>query len=120
AGGEVERADAAATRLVRGLNALFAERGVEGSAWATSSMWHLNLGTGPARPSDVEWDVPGEPAGVAPALVSPLKWALFNHGIDLMGTGGMTSSAHTDADIDATVEAFGAAVADLRAEGLIG
>jgi len=120
AGGEVERADDAATRLVRGLNALFAERGVEGSAWATSSMWHLNLGTGPARPSDVEWDVPGEPAGVAPALVSPLKWALFNHGVDLMGTGGMTSSAHTDADIDATVEAFGAAIADLRAEGLIG
>jgi glutamate-1-semialdehyde 2,1-aminomutase len=120
AGGEVERADAAATRLVRGLNALFAERGVEGSAWATSSMWHLNLGTGSARPGDVEWDLPGEPAGVASALVSPLKWALFNHGVDLMGTGGMTSSAHTDADIDATVEAFGAAIADLRAEGLIG
>ena len=58
--------------------------------------------------------------GVAPALVAPLKWALFNHGVDLMGTGGMTSSAHTDADIDATVEAFGAAIADLRAEGLIG
>jgi glutamate-1-semialdehyde 2,1-aminomutase len=120
AGGEVERADAAAARLVRGLNLLFAERGVDGSAWAVSSMWHLNLGTSAARPADVEWDLPGEPAGVAPALVAPLKWALFNHGVDLMGTGGMTSSAHTDADIDATVEAFGAAIADLRAEGLIG
>ena len=120
AGGAVERADAAAARLVRGLNRLFAERGVEGSAWATSSMWHLNLGAGAARPGDVEWDLPGEPPGVAPALVAPLKWALFNHGVDLMGTGGMTSSAHADGDIDATIEAFGAAIADLRAERLLG
>lgn len=120
AGGEVERADSAASRLVRGLNGLFTERSVDGSAWATSSMWHLNLGTGAARPGDIEWDAAGEPPGVASALVSPLKWALFNHGVDLMGTGGMTSSAHTDEDIDATVAAFGAAIDDLRADGLLG
>lgn len=123
AGGETEKAEAAASRLVRGINNLFTTKGVAGSAWATSSIFHVNLaapgGTAPARPSDVEWDAAGEPPGVAASLVAPLKWALFNHGVDLMGTGGMTSSAHSDADIDATVEAFGAAVEDLRAEGLL-
>jgi hypothetical protein len=56
---------------------------------------------------------------VSDALEAPLKWALFNHGVDLMGTGGMLSSAHTNADIDRTLEAFRAAVGDLRAEGLL-
>lgn len=74
----------------------------------------MNLGTGAARPSDVEWDVATEPAGVAPSLLAPLKWALFNHGVDLMNTGGMTSSAHTDEDIDATIAAFSAALEDLQ------
>ena len=92
---------------------------VEGSAWAVSSIFHVNLGTGAARPTDVEWNVATEPAGVAPSLLAPLKWALFNHGVDLMNTGGMTSSAHSDEDIDATIAAFSAAIEDLRAEGFL-
>jgi glutamate-1-semialdehyde 2,1-aminomutase len=119
-GGETQRAEEAAARLVRGLNALFAERSVPGSAWTVSSIWHLNLGTDGARPGGPDWEGSDDPPGVAPHLVAPLKWALFNHGVDLMGTGGMTSSAHTDADIDATVAAFAAAIGDLRAEGLLG
>lgn len=118
-GGEVEQADAAAARLVRGLNSFFADASVPGSAWAVSSMWHLNLGYAAPRPGDVEWEGPEEPRGVLPALEKPLKWALFNHGVDLMGTGGMVSSAHTDADIDRTFEAFRSAISDLRAEGLL-
>ncbi len=122
AGAETVRADAATARLVRGLNRLFEERSVAGSAWAVSSIWHLNLNAGavpPPRPADVEWDAAEEPAGVAAPLVLPMKWALFNHGVDLMGTGGMVSSAHTDADIDATIAAFDAAIGDLRAEGIL-
>ena len=123
-GGEVERADAATARLVRGLNALFDGLSVPGSAWAVSSMWHLNLGgddrgSDAPRPQAVEWDAAEAPPGVAPDLVQPLKWALFNHGVDLMGTGGMVSSAHGDEEIDATVEAFRAAIGDLRAAGLL-
>ena len=119
AGGEVERADAAAANLVRGLNALFAERSAPGSAWAVSSMWHLNLGYDAPRPSDVEWDAAEEPRGVDAALVQPLKQALLNRGVDLMGTGGMVSSAHGEAEVADTVEAFAGAIDDLRAEGLL-
>jgi glutamate-1-semialdehyde 2,1-aminomutase len=118
-GDETARADAAAARLVDGLNALFAEREVHASAWTVSSMWHLNFGPDVNQRRETGWEGPEEPPGVAPYLVAPLKWALFNRGVDLMGTGGMTSSAHTDEDIAATVEAFAAAIEDLRAEGLL-
>jgi glutamate-1-semialdehyde aminotransferase len=82
-------------------------------------MWHLNLGYPAPRPVDLEWDAAEEPRGVVKALERPLKWALFNHGVDLMGTGGMLSSAHTTDDIDRTIKAFRSAVGDLRAEGLL-
>ena len=119
AGGETERADAAAANLVRGLNALFAERAVAASAWCVSSMWHLNLGGSPPRPGGTAWDATEPPPGVAPGLELPLKQALLNHGVDLMGTGGMVSSVHGEAEIGATIEAFAAAIKDLRAESLL-
>ena len=119
AGGETERADAAAAALVRGLNGLFAERRAPASAWAVSSMWHLNLGVAGPRPEDVEWDAGEEPPGVEPRLATPLRQALLNRGVDLMGTGGMTSSAHGEVEVAATIEAFDGALADLRAEGLL-
>ena len=118
-GDETERADAATAALVRGLNALLEGQGVGGSAWCVSSMWHLNLGYDAPRPADLEWDAEEPPRGVMPGLEVPLKQALFNHGVDLMGTGGMVSSAHGEAEIGATLAAFEAAIADLRAEGFL-
>jgi len=119
AGGEVERADDTAASIVRGLNALFEERSVRGSAWAVSSMWHFNLGYDAPRPEHIEWDAAEEPLGVTDGLMSPLRWALYNHGVDLMGAGGMVSSAHGPEDVDRTIEAFRSAIGDLRAEGLL-
>ena len=119
AGGEVERADAATARLVRGLNALFEQLSAPASAWAVSSMWHLNIGYDAPRPAAVEWDAAEQPRGAVDGLAQPLRWALFNHGVDLMGMGGMVSSAHGEAEIDATIEGFRAAIGDLRAEGLL-
>ncbi|MEX2229109.1 MAG: aspartate aminotransferase family protein [Dehalococcoidia bacterium] len=117
--GETKKADASAARLIRGLNALFQELSVPASAWTLSSMWHLAMGYDAPRPTDLQWDAPDPPRGVERGLSRRLKQALFNHGVDLMGTGGMVSSAHSDADIDATIEAFRAAVTDLRAERLL-
>lgn len=112
-------ADATAAAITRGLNGLFASESVPGSVWAVSSMWHFNLGYDAPVPTDVEWDAAEEPRGVADGLMRPLRWALFNHGVDLMGNGGMVSSAHGDAEVADTVEAFRAAIGDLRAEGLL-
>ena len=88
---------------------MFARESVPASAWATSSMWHMNLGTTGARPSDVEWDAAEEPPGIAPALFRPLRWALYNHGVDLMGNGGMVSSSHGAREVEDTVTAMSAA-----------
>ena len=114
------RADATAGALVRGINDLFARESVPGSAWAASSMWHMNLGYDAPRPADVEWDAAEPPRGIAPALHRALRWSLYNHGVDLMVLGGMVSSSHGEREVADTIAALGAAVADLRAEGLLG
>ena len=113
------RADAASAALVRGINDLFVRESVPGSAWAVSSMWHLNLGWDAPRPQAVEWDAETEPAGIVPHLLRPLRWALYNHGVDLMGNGGMVSSTHGEREVADTVAAVAASVADMRAEGLM-
>jgi glutamate-1-semialdehyde 2,1-aminomutase len=117
--GDCQKADETTAKIVRGLNELFREQSVPGSAWCVSSMWHVNLGYEAPFPADLEWDAPDEPHGIAPALLRPLRWALFNHGVDLMGNGGMVSSAHGEAEVGDTIEGFRAAIADLRAEGLL-
>src|SRR3546814_3477511 len=61
-GGECGRADATAGNLVRALNATFREEAVPGSAWAISSMWHLNQGYDAPMPVEVEWDAMDEPS----------------------------------------------------------
>ena len=119
-GGEpVSRADATAAKIVRALNDLFAAESVPGSAWALSSMWHFNLGYDAPIPSGTGWDSDDPPHGVSDELMRPLRWALFNHGVDLMGNGGMVSAAHGDAEVADTAEAFRAAIGDLRSEGLL-
>lgn len=112
-------ADGTAAAIVGGLNDLFTSESVPGSAWAVSSMWHFNLGYDAPVPAAIEWDAVDEPQGVADDLMRPLRWALFNHGVDLMGNGGLVSSAHGDVEVADTIEAFRAAVGDLRAEGLL-
>lgn len=118
-GGECERADATTAALVRGLNEMFREESVPGSAWAVSSMWHTNLGYDAPMPVEVEWDAMDEPRGIEASLLRPLRWALYNHGVDLMGTGGMVSSTHGDPEVEHTISAFRAAIGDLRSEGLL-
>lgn len=118
-GDPVRRADAAAAAISRELNALFKSESVPGSAWAVSSMWHLNLGYDAPMPSDTEWDATEQPLGISEELMRPLRWALFNHGVDLMGNGGMVSSEHGDSEVSDTVDAFRSAIGDLRAENLL-
>jgi glutamate-1-semialdehyde 2,1-aminomutase len=54
-----------------------------------------------------------------PTLTGPFQQALLLEGVDLFGWAGMTSSAHTDEDIEHTVEAFDRALHRLKGEGLV-
>ena len=84
-------------------------------------MCSSDLGYDAPMPGDVEWDAAEEPQGILPNLITPVRWALYNRGVDLMGnSGGMVSSSHGEREVADTIGAIGAAVADLRAEGLLG
>src|SRR5690606_38367711 len=99
-GEECRRADAVTADLVRALNELFRAESAPASAWCVSSMWHLKLGYNAPFPGDTEWDSDEEPQGVPTQLMRPLRWALYNHGVDLMGnSGGMVSSAHGEREV---------------------
>ena len=118
-GAHTQTADATTADLVSQLNKLFEARTLDASAWHVSSMWHLNLGENSPKPTDVENNPDYLPSGIDKPLLQPLRWALYNHGVDLMAGGGMVSSAHGKEEITLTVEAFDLAINDLRNDGYL-
>jgi hypothetical protein len=51
-------------------------------------------------------------------LVHAFRRGMLLHGVDLPGLGGMTTSAHNEANVDETVAAVSATVHMFREEGL--
>ncbi len=115
-----------AARLAQGINRALLEAEASGCSWADASMVHIILGQDVARPDDGQtWD--WEQHGGARSTLSvtsaevawPFRRALINHGVDLMGMGALVSCVHSEADIDATIERFGAALSDLRRDEIL-
>jgi glutamate-1-semialdehyde 2,1-aminomutase len=116
-------ANAIAQKLRQRLNALFAQRGESWAAYGEFSCFKLLPGyTGP-RPTGDDFI----PYGGAldklnevknPQLGHAFRQGMLLHGVDLMGMGGMTTAAHTEADIEQTVAAAAATLDLLREEGL--
>jgi len=110
--------DAMTARLLRELNARLAKRGVRGVAYGEASRFHLAFD---------QRLTPGDPASLRhiPAddlkqqrqtpMTTSLALALLLHGVHFMGTGGFVSVAHTDADIDRTVDGLDAALEQVEA-----
>lgn len=103
------RASQLGERLRRGLNQALSDLDIPGCAYGVGSLFHLWVGKD--CPIFVEDDqVRGEVdaarlhAGM-PNLMR-LRQALFLEGVDLLRNGGLVSTAHTDGDVDQTVEAF--------------
>ena len=115
-----------AAQLSQGLNRALLEAEAPGCAWADASMVHLIVGRDVARPDDGvtwSWDQRGGAQSTLPMTPPQVAWpfrrALLNHGVDLMGMGALVSCVHSPADIDATIESFGAAFSDLRRDGIL-
>jgi glutamate-1-semialdehyde 2,1-aminomutase len=122
--GEPCRQANAVARSLRGkLNALFQQRELNWAAYGEFSGWKLLPGYDGARPDRDDF-IPydGDPAklsGVKDAqLVHAFRRGMLLHGVDLPGLAGMTTSAHTEANVDETVAAVSATVDMLREEGL--
>ena len=114
-----ETTDARGKQLKDGLNELLGKMEVPGCASGLDSMVFLRLGV------DHECDqevciMTGDDLRTREDAqrTHQLGLAMYNHGVD-GGQRFLMSAAHTEEDIEATVEAAGKAIADVRAQGLV-
>ena len=114
------RADALAGRLIAGLNEIIKRLEISAVAYGESSTFHIYIGTRPTGTDVGEtlWtDDAGTLKGMPSELVYAVRRALQNRGVDLMsGIGGMLSAAHSEADLDRTLDAFEGALTAVRDE----
>jgi len=118
-----ERCDALAAGIRAGCNAAIARRGVPGIVYGESSVFHVALGVtcGNFAGGDLRF-----PEGVdattlkggSGALTGPLQVGMLIEGVDLFSGGGMLSVAHTEEDVERTVEGFDRVVGRMEEEGL--
>ena len=119
--GEPQRhAEALAEKLRAGLNEIIKELEISAVAYGAASTFHVYIGPRPAGTDVGEqlWTDDAQALKSMPTeLVQSVRRALQNRGVDLMsGTGGMLSAAHTEADVDQTLEAFRGALKAVRDE----
>ncbi|MDE2801944.1 MAG: aminotransferase class III-fold pyridoxal phosphate-dependent enzyme, partial [Chloroflexota bacterium] len=114
-------ADARATTLRAGLNDLMTRMEVPGCCYGVASIFQVRLGA-QCQCSDAEHLRPAEgQSATSPALVSAMRLAAINAGVDLMSgrPSGLVSAAHTEADIQSTLAGFEQAFTALRGDGML-
>jgi glutamate-1-semialdehyde 2,1-aminomutase len=118
-------------RMLRNrLNKLFAHRGWPWLAYIDFSMFKLIPNYQGPRPPEAKGDddgmipyggdlnqLDGPPAN--PKLRHAFRQAMLLNGVDIPGLGGWLTAAHTEADLDRTVQAVSASVEMLGAEGML-
>jgi glutamate-1-semialdehyde 2,1-aminomutase len=122
-GEPVRRANATARSLRQKLNDLFIRRGADWVAYGEFSGWKLLPRYQGPRPSSDDF-IPHAGSldkldGLKDSrLVHAFRRAMLLHGVDLPGLAGMTTSAHSEADVEETVRAVAGALDLLQEEGL--
>ena len=114
-----QQADRAAERLKRGLQDVLKRPATPGRVYGVASLVNIALGT--------QWDADDEVGSATHELLNgsrkhaqPLKLAMLNEGVDMMGGRGfLVSATHTDSDVDETVHAFERAVAAMQKDGFL-
>ncbi len=115
-----KHADAIAEKIREGIRAILEERQVPGAAYGESSTFHIHFGNTPSRDS-VEGLTPEEIRGIPSSTVLAYQQALLERGINNMShLGGITSSAHTDEDVEITLRAIEGTIEQLMSDGVIG
>jgi glutamate-1-semialdehyde 2,1-aminomutase len=117
------QANAIALSLRQRLNDLFVRKGLPWVAYGEFSGFRLLPGYDSPRPTGDDFIPYGGAldkldAARPPRLVPAFRQAMLLHGVDLPGLGGMTTSAHTEADVKATVSAVSASL-DLLGEEVV-
>jgi glutamate-1-semialdehyde 2,1-aminomutase len=117
-----EAADLGAIRLKAGLNQTLEDEKVAGFAYGASSIVYVAIGITSPGP-DVE--LSGYHDELAsdnnPDLARFFKLTMLNNGVDTMsGKRFIVSAAHTDVEIDTTIEAFGKSIREMKHEQVFG
>jgi len=107
-------------RLRAGLGDVLEDRGVRGIAWGETSIILLALGASPEdlEISSLEGVERMKGIGSHPAHGALVK-AMINRGVHLMGPRAILSAAHTEEDIQKTVEALDSSLREMDEEGLL-
>ncbi len=118
------RADSLAEQLRQGMNEVLARRQVAGYAYGDSSVWHLYVQAYPgtrARSLDQVWTTDATTLKTIPGpVVTAFQRHLQVRGVDLLSyTGGVTSAAHTESDIQRTIDVFDDAMRVMVDEQLV-
>jgi glutamate-1-semialdehyde 2,1-aminomutase len=107
------------------MNAILVEEGVPGAVWGESSAFHIMVGTEVSNVQATDLRMPqGVSASTLKAsgkagLGQTVSLAMLLEGVDLFSGGGMTSLAHTQADIDHTIQAFDRVITRFKRDGLV-
>ncbi len=104
-----------AATLRAGLTSVFERCGVAGRAYGESSVFHLLFG-----PEAPEQRGPAAlRAGLPAPLSSALHCGLLLEGVHLFHGSGFLSMAHSESDVERTVDALAATLPRLAAEGVV-
>jgi glutamate-1-semialdehyde 2,1-aminomutase len=118
--GEPQRhADSIAAKLREGMQMVLDKHQIDGVAYGDSSTFHVYLGKDSRKA--VENRSTAEIRTVPKDIVQSYQRALRDRGVDLASyLGGVTSSAHTDEDVEKTLDAYEGAIQDLIQQSKIG
>ncbi len=105
------RADRLADRLRRGMDAILEDLGAAAFVYGDSSVFHVYMEASPGSGAKSRGALRTADAatlkGIPARVVSAFQKNLQIRGVDLLSyAGGLTSSAHTEADIDQALRAF--------------
>ena len=119
------RADRFAEQLRQGMNEVLERRAVAGYVYGDSSVWHFYVpaypGTGARSRDGVRTTDAATLKGIPGRVVTAFQRNLQVRGVDLLSyTGGVTSAAHTEEDIERTIAAFDEAIHAMLDERIIG
>lgn len=112
-GEPTRQAERIAGLLRRGMQEVIDELQVDAVVYGEASTFHVYFGKG-ARRSAVNAITPDRIRSMKRDALDVYTTGLRKRGVDFMSyTGGVTSLAHTEADVQPTLEAFSGAVRDL-------
>jgi glutamate-1-semialdehyde 2,1-aminomutase len=104
--------------LIQGLNAILRQENVSGCVYGDKAAFHLLIGQKEFHPDDahiiLDKATPERLTAGMGALTQPVRAALLLEGIDPSGPSGRLSAAHTEADVERTLEAFEKALGRLK------